>query len=316
MSQQNCFQRAWASPNRNACLIVAAIVATVMISVMVPISYYGVEYNQYGLSRNKLTNKIDYSTIYVNGNYYLGLGYEMINFPRNYQYEYFSNNQLSVFSREGLEFFIQCSFQWRPLRSAIPEIHRQFRLAYRVQVINRVISTIKNTAIQFNIDQFVVNRTYIDSLITGNIAFAVASIGFEIPIDKFQFDKPLFPDTVRNRYLQTQVQLVKNEEQTLRQQQAIVEQETTLLVSNINSNASRLLSEATSTSNRIMSEAKSNAFNIINIAEQEGLNSLFIGMSITNSTTKKLLQKIIAIERSSGLTIYFDLNPGSVNYQL
>lgn len=122
-----------------------SFLAVILICSMVPTSFYGVEYNEYALSRYKLTNKMNYDHVYDNGNYYLGLNYEMIKFPRTYQYETFSGNDLRVFSKEGLKFGFQCTFQWRPLPEAIPDIHKQFRVTYRPQVLNRVIATPSRT---------------------------------------------------------------------------------------------------------------------------------------------------------------------------
>lgn len=283
-----------------------SVIAIVMISSMVPASYYGVEYHEYAMARYKLVNSLDYSKVYDNGFYFLGLNYEMIKFPRVFTHEHFTGDDLRVFSKEGLEFAFQCSFQWRPIKEFIPSIHKQFRLSYQPQVKNRVIATIKNTVTMYTTDDFIHHRALIDKTITKNIGDAVRELGFDIPEDKFQFEKPLLPDNVRARFLQTQVQLVKNDEQVLRQQQALVIQETNVLVGNINSNATRVLTQATSTSTRIIAEANANAYNIYNTAEQQGLYELFSGMNITDSYTKALLRKIMAIENNNGVKLYYN----------
>lgn len=299
--------------NKRGHVVVAVMsfIAVVLICSMVPASFYGVEYDQYGLDRDKLYNKMDYNVVYENGNYYLGLNHEFVIFPRIFQYEQFNNDTLRVFSKEGLEFGFQCSFQWRPRKEAIPDIHKQFRVSYQPQVINRVIATIKNTVTKYTTDDFINKRDTIDKDITISIGKAVYDLGFEIPADKFQFAKPLLPDNVRARFLQTQVQLVKNEEQALRQTQALVIQETNVIVSAINSNATSLLAQATSMSTRILAEAKALAFSTINDEEQLGLFRLFSGMNITDSTTKSLLRKVIAVEDNQSVKLYFGANPVS-----
>lgn len=289
-----------------------SLLAVILICTMVPTSFYGVEYNEYALSRYKLTNKMDYDHVYDNGNYYLGLNYEMIKFPRSFQFETFSGNDLRVFSKEGLEFGVQCTFQWRILPEAIPDIYKQFRVTYRPQVLNRVIATIKNTATQYTTDDFVTKRAEIDNAITLAIGDAIDDLGFNIPADKFQFAKPILPDNVRARFLQTQIQLVKNDEQSLRQQQSLVLQETNVIVAQINSNATRTLTEANSTSTLILSQAKADAFRIIGNAEQAGLNSLFEGMNITDAYTRSLLMKIINIEDNRDVNLYFGATPSQV----
>jgi hypothetical protein len=188
-----------------------------------------------------------------------------------YQYEQFSGSALSVFSKEGLEFGFQCTFQWRPKKEAIPGIHRQFRVTYRPQVINRVIATIKNTVTKYTTDDFINSRDAIDRDITLAIGDAVDDLGFDIPADKFQFAKPLLPDNVRSRFLQTQVQLVKNDEQTLRQQQAIVLQETQRLVAGIISNATAVTTQAGFTAQSVVDVAQADATRIVTQAEQESI---------------------------------------------
>lgn len=253
------------------CVGILSLVAVIMICAMVPSSYFGVEYNEYGLNRDKLLNKVEYDRVYDNGNYFLGLNHEFIKFPRVYQYEQFSGSALSVFSKEGLEFGFQCTFQWRPKKEAIPDIHRQFRVTYRPQVINRVIATIKNTVTKYTTDDFINSRDAIDRDITLAIGDAVDDLGFDIPADKFQFAKPLLPDNVRSRFLQTQVQLVKNDEQTLRQQQAIVLQETQRLVAGIISNATAVTTQAGFTAQSVVDVAQADATRIVTQAEQESI---------------------------------------------
>lgn len=245
-----------------------------MICSMVPSSYYGIEYDEYGLDRDKLYNKVDYNQVYDNGNYFLGLNHEFIKFPRVYQFEQFTGNGLSVFSKEGLEFGFQCTFQWRPKKESIPDIHRQFRVTYRPQVINRVIATIKNTVTKYTTDDFINSRDIIDRDITLAIGDAVDDLGFDIPADKFQFAKPLLPDNVRSRFLQTQVQLVKNDEQTLRQHQAVVLQETQRLVAAIVSNATAITTQADFTAQSIVDVAKADASRIVMQAEQDAISQI------------------------------------------
>lgn len=257
-----------------------SVIAVIMICSMVPSSYYGIEYDEYGLNRDKLLNKVEYGRVYDNGNYFLGLNHEFIKFPRVYQFEGFSGTGLSVFSKEGLEFGFQCTFQWRPKRDAIPDIHRQFRLSYRPQVINRVIATIKNTVTKYTTDDFINSRALIDHDITVAIGNAVSDLGFDIPADKFQFAKPLLPDNVRARFLQTQVQLVKNDEQALRQQQAVVLQETQRLVAGVISNATAVGTQAGFTAQSIVGVAQADAARIVQQAEQDSIAQIVSAMGV------------------------------------
>jgi regulator of protease activity HflC (stomatin/prohibitin superfamily) len=254
------------------CLVGTPIViAIIMICSMVPMSYNGVEYDDYGIDRDKLLNKVNYDRVYSNGNYFLGLNHEFIKFPRVYQFEEFTGDKLSVFSKEGIEFGFQCTFQWKPKKEAIPDIHRQFRVSYRPQVINRFIATVKNTVTKYTTDDFINSRDLIDRDITTAIGDAVDELGFDIPADKFQFAKPLLPDNVRSRFLQTQVQLVKNDEQTLRQQQAVVLQETQRLVAGVTSNATAVIAQADFTAQSIIDVAIADSTRIVNQAEQESI---------------------------------------------
>lgn len=291
------------------------VIAVAMICAMVPSSYYALEYDDYGLHRDKLYNKVDYNRVYDNGYYFLGLNQEFIKFPRTYLYEQFSadlNSTLPVFSADGLEFGFQCTYQWRINKEFIPEIHRNFRLAYRQQVNNRVISAIKNVAISFTTEEFVTKRALVDDVITVAIGRAVASLGFEIPDDKFQFAKPILPDNIRVKSLQKVVQLINNDVQTLVQQWQLVLQETGVQTNLILSNATKVVNQAYSTNSRIIAEANAQAFNIVNSAEQTGLELLFKGMNITDTETMALLRQVIAIEGNPTASIYFGVNPSSV----
>lgn len=296
-------------------LTILGLIAVILIAVLVPVSFYGLEYNEYGLHRDKLYNKVDYDRVYDNGMYYLGVNQEFISFPRNYNYESFNNlsqNVLPVFSKDGLEFGFQCDYQWRINKNAIPEIHRNFRLAYRQQVNNRVIATIKNTAIAFTTEEFVTSRELVDRIITSNIGQAVSELGFIIPTDKFQFAKPILPENIRVKSLQKVVQLINNDVQGLELQKQQVLQETDVMVKLILSNSTKILSEAQSTYNRILAQYGAESFNLINTAQQTGLQTLFTSMNITDDKTREMLRQTIAIEQNPNVQLYVGISPTSV----
>ncbi len=290
----------------SACVIFCVVL---FIVVALPMSFHGVEYNEYALGRYSLSNKVDYGTVYSHGNHYFFLlGYQMITFPSTFQYEEFSGEHaLSVFSKEGLLIGFQCTFQWRIKKEAIPKIHKEFRTSYRPQVLNRVIATIKNTVVQFTTDDFILNRELIDRIITTNIGNAVTELGFEIPADKFQFAKPLLPNNVRQKYLQTDTQLVINQQQSLLFQKAQVEQQTDVMVNLILSNATKILNEATSTSNKILGTAQADSYKITESAVQNGFALLFNTLNVTDPETMSQLIKAINLEVNSDIKLYVGL---------
>lgn len=320
---QPSFATRWARKSarfisENPCICISlCVIGVILIVSLVPASYHAVEFDEYALDRYTLTNNVDYNTVYDNGNWFTGVSHEMITFPRTFNYEVFEGTQLTVFSEEGLEYSLQCSFQWRLVRERIPEIHKQFRLAYRQQVLNRVISAIKNTMTLYPIVTIITNRALIDAVLTHAVSAAVESMGVEIPGDKFQLDKPILPDSVRSKLLVTQVQLILNDEQRLRQQESLVIQETNVIVSNIVANATRVVTEGAAQAARIVSEAQSGAFATVETAAQLGLASMFTQLGVTRADTKAKLKLILAAETMPNSTrVYYNLQKATATVAL
>jgi hypothetical protein len=310
-NQVNCFQLFW-KKHGGWILTVAISLGVLLFVILFPLSFHAVEYDEYALDRDKLRNNLDYNHVYENGNHFTGVNHEMIAFPRVFQFETFVGYDLPVFTSEGIQIGLQASYQWALIKTAIPSIHRQFRLVYKDQVHARVKAAIKNTATQFSADDFIKRRGDIDEAMTNASSAAIHDLGFNLPPDKFQLDKPLLPDNIVNKNLQTVIQLITNQAQAYKQQEAQVFQQTNVDVNNILSNGTRIVTEAQSQADRIISEANSFASNVVVGAEQAGLNNLFVSMGITNSTTKAILSKFIAIDNAAGIKLTMGLNPNPV----
>lgn len=289
------------------------VIATIMLATMIPLSLYAVRYPKWALEKEKLSNRVNYDHVYGNGYYWLGLNKALIEFPATFQFIRFGTDEgetpLSVFSNEGLEFFLDCNVGVRMRKEAVPSIHKAFRLGYMDQVKNLVVAAIKNTATLFSTDDFITRRNVTDLAIASAVQAAVGTIGFDMPLENFQLRRPQMPESVVLKYRQALVQLINNGAQTFVQQKAMVEQQTNVLEQQILANASRVAIQSNATASRLITEARAYAQNRLLIAEQQGLAELFAGMNVTDPTIKRVLQTLISVELNPTIRVFYDLAP-------
>jgi len=152
--------------------------------------------NEMGIKYNHNTLTIDEERTYSNGRYFLGLGLGFIKFPSTLiAAEFDGGDNLTAWSAEGQEVYLEVGFYYRLDRSFLIDIYKRYDDQYNnrmLQIAKRVIKqvTIQYTAIQFFSDRTIIgermNRDLRTSLADENMIlelFALRSV--DIP-DAFE----------------------------------------------------------------------------------------------------------------------------------
>jgi regulator of protease activity HflC (stomatin/prohibitin superfamily) len=302
------------------CGFVSLIVGIILICV----SFQYVEYNQYGLKRNTLTNTVFTNKIYENGRYMMGPSVNMIYFEKDYQKVDFSgSNALSVSNDDGTGFHITVTFFYRIQKENIEKLYNKFGTNYKSKILSLSQSTLKNTAILYNIDDYLTKRSTITKSIKTNVTATLNNIW--IDVDELQLHEVLFPEVVNNKYLDAAVQLQVNAKMEYEQDADLIRQETSRLVEVINANETLVLAEAEANYNIITQLAGVNATQLIETAKTEELKlkqiamaqqskliaearglymaQLISNLTMTNSTTRKTFIKLMALLDNTGVKI-------------
>lgn len=282
----------------------ACCVAIFLIALLVPLSYHGVPLNNYGLDRNALTNSVSYDRVYSNGLYFTGLSHDFVLFPSSFQFMELINKDMTVINSDGLSYSIQVSLQWRIRQEAVPQLHRSFRQNIEPQVRSRLRTAIATAMNTFDMRDMITNRSKIDRRITAEVAARLDEIGIEVPPEKFQLDTPILPETVAARFLDTQVQLIRNEEAVFKQAETAVRQSTQVDVNAILANATRIRDVTGTTVVARIDSATSVAQRMVEEARLSGLQLVFDAMNVTSTQLKQRLALVLAARQPANLTIY------------
>jgi len=284
--------------------------------ILICVSFQYVEYNQYSLKKNTLTNKVFTDQIYDNGRYVMGPSVTMLYFERDYQkIQFAGDSALSVANDDGTGFYITLTYFYRIQKENITQLYNKFGLNYRSKILSLSQSTLKNTAIIYSIDDYLTNREMITSAMKTNVSKTLENIW--IDVDELQLHEVLFPEVVKTKYLDAAIQLQTNAKMEYEQDADLIRQETSRLVELVNADKMIVVAEAEANYNKITEFANVNATELIETAEAESLklkeianaqkakliaeargiymSHLISNLTMTNATTRNMFIKLMAI---------------------
>ena len=284
--------------------------------ILIICSFQYVEYYQYAFKRNTLSNTVDTDTIYENGRYMFGPSVNMIYFERNYhKVEFSGDSALSVANDDGTAFYIAVTFFYRVQKENLTHLYNKFGTEYDSKVFSLSQSTLKNTAIIFSIDDYLGERETIALAMKRNITETLNNIW--IDVDELQLHEVLFPDVVKNKYLDAAVQIQTNAKLEYEQDATLIRQETARLVEVVNANKTIVQAEAEADYNKVTELASVNATQLTETANAQALllteiaeaeasrlksqargvymSDVITNLTITNSTTRHTFIKLMAI---------------------
>jgi len=304
--------------NRNllSCGICLTICCLITGIILLCVSFQYVEYNQYSLKKNTLTNTVFTDKIYENGRYILGPSVTMLYFERDYQKVQFAGDSaLSVANDDGTGFYITLTYFYRIQKENITKLYNKFGLNYHSKILSLSQSTLKNTAIIYSIDDYLTNREMITTAMKTNVSKTLENIW--IDVDELQLHEVLFPEVVKTKYLDAAVQLQTNARMEYEQDADLIRQETSRLVELVNANKTIVVAEAEANYNKITEFANVNATELVETAQAEAeklkeianaqksklvaeargiyMSHLISNLTMTNATTRNMFIKLMAI---------------------
>lgn len=277
-------------------------IGVLLMLILVPLSVQYVEHDQYAFKKNKVTNNVDTDTVYEKGRYFWGVGYEAVSFPRTAQHVVYKDGDhgaLLVFTDGGLEFKIECAFQYFLIKDGLPTLFKQFSSTFNTQIVNVGRTSLKNTAPNFPVDDFVKNRKNVQHQMYLQLKSELnklcgSTMCVDVPEHKFQLRRIIFPPQIANKYLDVAVQTQTNIEKQEKQVADLTRKETEKLVEVVKANITVVTQESIAQSNRIVEEANANSFKVKQIAIGQGINTALTAIGI-DSSQSELSNKFIRL---------------------
>ena len=285
-------------------IIILVSIGLLLLIILLPLSYYYVEYDKYALDRNKIHGGggIDYKHTYEYGRYFWGVGHTTETIPRILQLvEY--KTELLAFTTSGLEFMIECSFHYRIPRNGVTTLFRLYHQSYSNQIRSVALRALKNVATEYSLDEYITKRKIIHLAMYNELVIDLSTLCgdikcIEIPHPQhFQLRKVVVPTSIHNTWLLSVIRIEENIAQQNIQTKILVEKETERLESIISANITLINIARDNEIALLIQSAKAEEFRIINTAKGDGKKILIdaIGL-IDKNDIEKLLDIMLVLD--------------------
>jgi len=305
----NCVE--WVEDNKIKVGVMIGVLFVVLIVVIVPLvvtSLGDVEWDTFAFRKSTITNVVDRSKVYTYGRHMWGPSTTSVVFPRYYQAITFQGYDLQVFAGKGnntmdnstttagLEFAIECSIYYRLNQDNLAKIFDNWGLTYHDRFVDAVRASIKNTAPEFSVDDYVERRQDIVDRLFEEVNRDLDGLHIQIEPGKLVLKRVIFPDSVLNKYAETVLKKVEIENEILNRDVELFEKETEEILEGIRGNMTLIMTDANATAAAVVLEANAAVVRIRQEALGRGINHMMSRLNITDETTRNKVFQLYTIE--------------------
>jgi regulator of protease activity HflC (stomatin/prohibitin superfamily) len=212
-----------------------------------------------------------------------------------YQELSYRNGDLRVFSQGGLEFDLECDVFYRLEEENLPAIFKDYGLAFKDRLYDAVKASIKNTAPEYTVNDYLKNRTLIEDEFLTRLNADLESMHIDVKAHKFLLQYFDFPENLKQKFLSTAVQEQVNQKALLQQEVDLIQKGTDHLVEAIQANITIIAQNGTSTADVLVKNAQALANAIQLSATGKGLAYLFSELNMTDVGDRKKLFEFMSI---------------------
>lgn len=292
------------------CLLIFLGVGILLMVIILPISFVGVEYYQLGLRKQKSTGKVKLNEVYMSGRYLIGPDYTFKTFSADAHYE--ELKKIVTFSKDKVEVEITCAMQYFLRPEDLMDMHQEYDLYYRPVVRTTANAAIKGKASKLSVSQFIRDRETVEQELFEALKTRLEGTccrkdcetykcapgcvehsrcnttqkGLFVEVRYFQFlDFDIHTD-VKSRYLRQVTEREQEEQAQYELEEKVVRKETERLKNGINNAAVEITQNATAKATIIHAKANAEALLMVEKARDTGLSYIYQQLNITKEEHK------------------------------
>jgi SPFH domain / Band 7 family. len=298
----NCKQKAW-------CLTFLSAITIILISILIPCSIKYVDYDKYAL-RVRIDKQIDYSYVYDQGVHVMSPGSTLAEFSSTYiriDYLKSKNSHLRVFAESGLEFDIDIIFYFKLTPQNLPYVYKAYGYGYLSNIDSQAKAALKDVASMYSSDQFVKNRTDIESHMASKLNEILEEKAY------IKIEEPLvillsieFPESLDIKYLETTLEIQNNIQQEDQQKVALIVANTNTMLANITAQTEYLLKQSEYEASKTVESSKAAAEKIKMDAEGRGIKYATDKLNMTEDMVGKFIA-VNSISSMKGVRLTYGL---------
>lgn len=306
-SSNFCFDHIKAILVITCAIIVSFVLCVIIIIVSTSLNY--VEWYQFAFKKNTVTNIVDRDHVYTNGRYFWGISQEALTFNRTYQKVSFRNNDLLVFSgggdqnntaAAGLEFSIECDVYYRLSSEKLKDVFSDFGTEYHHRFVDAIRASIKNTAPEFSVNDYVTRRQQISVRIQEELNNDLDELHLMIEPHKFLLLSVKFPSRVLNKFQETVMKKLEIDREILSRVVNLYQKGTEEQIQSLTANITVINQEAEAAAQAAILEAEARGVRIHQEALGEGINRMMERLNISNPVTRAMIFQLYTIQDNNG----------------
>lgn len=274
------------------------ITGLLLILILVPLSFKGVEYYEYGFLVRSSTGKVDLAEVFDAGNHFVGPDYGFKKFQADAHVVRY--DALSVFSAGtnesvGLEFKLDVTFAYKLVKAELRELHNELERQYKGVVDSRARDGIKNEAVKIGFSTFFEKRTEVERLLFQALKLRLRPL--HIDVIAFHLGRVEIPSQVRSKQLETKIQKETNDRELFRQQAEVERSTTDFEVNKVLLQKEQAVRFATAEASLIKLTADAESERTEKEAQSKGLQTLYASTGLTTDKHKASFDYIRTILR-------------------
>jgi len=255
---------------------------SIFLCIIIPISFQYVQYNEFGFKKNTTTNQVDSDNVIDPGRYSFGPQIRMVTFNRQYQLGGFSEDSaLRVFNEEGLEIAVEVFFHYRITEENVQNLMQSYGVNFESKLLSIAESTLKNHAVNYQVREYINNRTTIADTFNHELRQELAEIFIDLEMYKLNLGLITLPQAQQTKLMDDAVVRQNAQKSSFEQQARVVRDETDRDTQAIAANATFINREAAARASRIVEEGQAEANEILAKAYGAGWVEAMDGLGIT-----------------------------------
>ncbi|GFN99970.1 peptidase [Plakobranchus ocellatus] len=284
-----------------------------LLIILLPKSFVYVEYYEYALSRNTVTGVIDYNNVYDSGCHLLRPQDELVRFQAT---AHFIDQDLVIMDSSKLSIKLAITLQYFLKHDEIPQLYKKYHYGYDSIINSLVESKVKNVAVNFSLEQFLLHRPEVEATIEKHIQYTLSGDccedccpdkcgknasqcrppacrpkgscyqGHHVTVKYFQLGTIVIPSEVYDRNLKQVLLGVEVETEKYKQQKAIEVKKTEQMVQSILNEAEELRQDARARERVIQANAEADKNAVLEKARVEALKEVFSHFNFTDEEDK------------------------------
>lgn len=311
------------SPQRLALIpaIVVLVIGVLLTVGLLPASFVYVEYYELALAKNRVSGKVNREDVYYPGCHLLTPDVELIRFQGT---AHFVHQNLEIVTSDRLAFTLGISLQYFIKPEELGMLFTNYAHNYQPVVETMIKSTVKNVAVNFDLDALRLNRSYVEHTLRQAVALRLSgnccpsccpyhcsanvdcrscrlsgrgcSKGIHMEVRYFQMGAVGVPDEVSERFLRQTILLIEAEKEIFLQKYAVVTKNSEKMQKEILNKAKEIREEATAEARKIRSIAEADYEKQVQTSYAQAIKKFYQRLNITREDQKLSLMYIRALE--------------------